>query len=464
MLGVEGTAKRLGEALSLLTRAAPDLPERQRSLRATVDWSVRLLDPPARHVLTVFAAFPGGARLEALEAVADPGTDVATALEVLLDASLVTHAMDAGGEPRFGMLETIRAYAADELDREDAEHVVRRRQLEWCIVLAEGDDPRHWLRATPWRDSVEPELANIRAALDFARVEDDIAGELRLASAMRHYWRVRGHGVEGRRRLEDVLARSEGADAVLRARAKAETAVLRTAAGEYEDARALWLEALDTYREAGDAVEVGRMHAELGVCAMAAGGLQLAIEHYEAARDTLAAEDEEFVLQIVLGNLAEVYEKTGDLERARATALDVLEAQHRLGDRDGVAFTSYTLAGIALTGGDLVEAHVRLVECLTTADEVGYVELIAYALGLAAVLALELGRLDESALLMGASEETFQQTASSPQAYEAARFRIVVAVLRERLDGADGAIERGRSLGLESAVELASGLGERVTA
>ena len=121
VLGVEGTAKRLGEALSLLTRTAPDLPERQRSLRATVEWSVNLLDPQARQVLTILAAFPGGATLEALEAVAASGTDVPAALDALLDASLVTSTPGYGGDPRFGMLETIAAYAAEELDRDDPE-------------------------------------------------------------------------------------------------------------------------------------------------------------------------------------------------------------------------------------------------------------------------------------------------------------------------------------------------------
>ncbi len=205
VLGVEGTAKRLGEALALLTRTAPDLPERQRSLRATVDWSVRLLDPDARHVLTVLAVFPGGATLEALEAVATPGTDVATALESLLDASLVSSTMAGGAEPRFSMLETIRAYAAAELDGDDPGHEVRRRQLAWCIALAEDDNPRFWERGTPWLDRVEPELANVGAALDFARQQEDVEGELRLAASMRHFWRVRGHGAEARRRLEEAL-------------------------------------------------------------------------------------------------------------------------------------------------------------------------------------------------------------------------------------------------------------------
>ena len=86
----DGTAKRLGERLALLTRAAPDLPERRRSLRATIDWSYQLLDEPARHVFRVLAVFAGGATLEAVEAVADDGVDVPRSLETLLDASLAT--------------------------------------------------------------------------------------------------------------------------------------------------------------------------------------------------------------------------------------------------------------------------------------------------------------------------------------------------------------------------------------
>ena len=120
VLGVEGTAKRLGEALAFLVRTAPDIPERQRSLQAAVDWSVKLLEPAASHVRVVLAAFPGGATLDALEAVADPGTDVASAVEELLDASLVQHHLDAGGEPRFDMLQTIRAHSTAELDGGDA--------------------------------------------------------------------------------------------------------------------------------------------------------------------------------------------------------------------------------------------------------------------------------------------------------------------------------------------------------
>ena len=111
VLGPDGTAKRLGERLALLTRAAPDLPERRRSLRATIDWSYQLLDEPARHVFRGLAVFAGGATLEAVEAVADDGVDVPRSLETLLDASLATATSDPDGQPRFGLLETIRVFA-----------------------------------------------------------------------------------------------------------------------------------------------------------------------------------------------------------------------------------------------------------------------------------------------------------------------------------------------------------------
>jgi predicted ATPase/DNA-binding SARP family transcriptional activator len=460
VLGVEGTAKRLGEALSLLTRKAPDLPERQRSLRATIEWSVDLLDSSARHVLTVLAAFPGGATLDALEETAEPGSEVPAALDALLDAGLVTSGLGLRDEPRFDMLETIRAYAAEELDRDDPDHVARRRQLAWCIRLAEGDDPRYWLKSTPWLDRVEPELANVRAALDFARETDDAVGEVRLASAMRHFWRVRGHVIEGRRRTEEALTRADRVELSLRARIEDEAAVMRNVAGDFDGAYALWLSALENYETLGIELEIGRVLAQLGAWANAAGDPHAAIRYSEAAVEKLA--DEEFVQLIALGNLAESYERTGDLEGARETALHVLEAQRAMADRDGVAYMSLALASIALAQDDLGESYRRLVECLSVAAEVGFLEVNGYALGVAAELALALGAPNEAAALIGACQQTLAQIGVIPQVYEAARHDRVVAALREQLPEASSAIDRGRELGMDAAVALAVGLGAQI--
>jgi predicted ATPase/DNA-binding SARP family transcriptional activator len=452
VLGVEGTIDRLGEALSLLRRSAPDLPERQRSLQATIEWSVRLLDRPAQGVLKTLAAFPGGATLTALEAVAEPGTDVAEALDVLLDASLVTSTF-AAGEPRFGMLDTIKAYATAALDRDEPGHETRRRQLAWCIALADDGEPRYWTRGTPWLDRVEPELANVRAALDFARGTSDVVGEARLASSMRHYWRVRGHGIEGTRRLEEALEHASGSEPRLLARLQRETAVMRLVTGDFDGARSLFLSALEAYTELGDTIEVGRAHAELGALANAVGDPQAGIRSSETAVEML--EGEEFIQLICLGNLAESYEQSGDLGRARDTAHRVLEAQRRSGDRDGVAYMSLTLASVALAQGDVAESHRRLVECFTVAAEVGFVEVTGYALGVAAELAVVTGARGDGALLIGACRETFERLGVTPHTPEASRLARVVATLQETLDDADAAIERGMSLGVDAAVALA---------
>ena len=123
-LGAEGTAARLDDMLALLSRGARDSPERQRSLRATIDWSVRLLDEPARSVLGVLGAFSGGASIDAVEAVAAPGCDIPTAVDDLLDAALVGRIDGPDGAPRVTMLETMRDYAAAQLSASGSERVV----------------------------------------------------------------------------------------------------------------------------------------------------------------------------------------------------------------------------------------------------------------------------------------------------------------------------------------------------
>ena len=171
--------------------------------------------------------------------------------------------------------------------------------------------------------------------------------------------------------------------------------------------------------------------------------------------------EEEFIRLIVLGNLAESYEQTGDLERARATAVSVLEAQRAIADRDGVAYMSFTLASVALADGDLAESHRRLIECLTVAGEVGFVEVTGYALGLAADLAVALDELDDAALLIGACLERFDQLGVAPHVREGDRQARVVASLEERLAGAGDAVARGRAIRLDEAVGLAHALAAR---
>jgi tetratricopeptide (TPR) repeat protein len=234
---------------------------------------------------------------------------------------------------------------------------------------------------------------------------------------------------------------------------------MRMAAGDYEAARELWLEALAVYEEHESAIDVARVHAELAALSNATGDPRGASHYGRIAAERF--EGEEFLQLIVLGNLAESYEQAGDLEQARATALDVLERQRRIGDRDGVAYMSFTLASVALASGDLAESHRRLIECFTVASEIGFVELTGYALGVAAELALALGSPEDAVALLASSRDVFDAIGATPQVQEAARHDRVQAAAGERLGNAASAAPPAVALRREQAVALAIGLDPR---
>ncbi|HET8742439.1 MAG TPA: BTAD domain-containing putative transcriptional regulator [Gaiella sp.] len=451
-LGPEGLADRLGKRLSLLSRGARDLPERQRSLRATLDWSAQLLDEDARGVLAALGAFNGGASLEALEAVADD-VDVAGALDDLLDAALVTRSGTAGA-PRFGTLETVREYAGELLGASGKERGVRDRHLDWLLALVEGDTLlRHRVMDASWLARVELEHDNIRAGLAHAEATGDVERELRLATAMRYFWRVRGYVEEARHRLERGVALSDGVDDVLRARTLAEAGVTAFAAADPERSRELWLEALPLFEQLDDRREAGRALMEIGATWHAEGDLDRAVEYYESSRQALADVDEN-ATGVVLANLGAVYHALGELDRAEAATAEALALAERIDDEDGVAVSSLNLSGIDLDRGDLSSAarHVRV--ALDKAQRLAYREVTAYALGITGVIAICTGRPEHAAVLGGAFLELFRAMGTDPQPEEAERHASMLALAGEQIDIAD-AVEQGQALGTEDAVALA---------
>ena len=135
MLGPEGTARRLGESLALLSREAVDVPERHRSLRATIAWSYDLLDDAARSVFGALFVYPGGATLDALEATCDETVVVPDALEQLLDTGLVSsRATVPAATPRFDdARDGARVCDRPARRRRGSELAIRDRHLDWFL-------------------------------------------------------------------------------------------------------------------------------------------------------------------------------------------------------------------------------------------------------------------------------------------------------------------------------------------
>ncbi|MER6448134.1 AfsR/SARP family transcriptional regulator [Streptomyces venezuelae] len=213
-LGVHALAERLHDRFRLLNQVRRDAPARQRTLRATIDWSWELLAPAEQAALRRLAVCSGGFTLESAEAVcaaADTAAeDVLDLVTRLVDCSLVVAPYGGGGDaeaPRYRMLESVTAYGLERLDEAGEAAAVRRRHAEHFAGLAEraaaglhGAEQRVWLRR------LDSEGLNLRAALEGAVAAGAAGTALRLVNASAWYWCLRGRIGEARTALESALA------------------------------------------------------------------------------------------------------------------------------------------------------------------------------------------------------------------------------------------------------------------
>ena len=196
--------ERLERRLDLLSAGARDAPARHQTLRATIDWSYDLLDPPAQRLFAQLGVFVGGWTLEAAEAVCGPGA--LDGLEQLVGQSLVTPA-----EGRFGMLQTVREYALERLAQDGGLEATRRAHGQAFAAFAdEADLGMRSADAGAWLDRLHADRENVRAAIDSAVAGGDPDTALALCTAVWRYWVVRGHLTEGRALADAALAGGGG--------------------------------------------------------------------------------------------------------------------------------------------------------------------------------------------------------------------------------------------------------------
>ncbi|HEV3474350.1 MAG TPA: adenylate/guanylate cyclase domain-containing protein, partial [Actinomycetota bacterium] len=199
LLSPQSMLARLGQRLPLLTGGARDLPERQRTLRGAIEWSHDLLDDAKRSLFARLAVFQGGCTLEAAEAVCGTDLDVLDGLASLVDESLLRRSETTDGELRFGMLETIREFAAERLAESGQQEKLRRRHAEWVMAFAEEAEPEIvGENQALWLDRTEREHDNIRAALRWANDHGEGEIALRTGASLWRFWQQRGHLREGR--------------------------------------------------------------------------------------------------------------------------------------------------------------------------------------------------------------------------------------------------------------------------
>jgi predicted ATPase/class 3 adenylate cyclase len=393
VLSPEALLERLGQRLSVLTGGARDLPERQRTLRTTIEWSHDLLQAEERRLFARLGTFNGGWSLGAAEAICGPGLDleVLDGLSTLLDHSMVWPGEGGDGEPRFSMLETIREFAVERLASSGEQEELGRRHTEHFRDLAEEAE-HHLTRKDRlvWLSRLEGEHDNLRAALDRAEHTRDADTGLRTAAAIWRFWLQRGHLSEGRGRLERLLS-MPGAEAQgpVRARALGALGGIAYWQNDYPPMRAAYQEAVDIAREvgnakllasalldlsyipyveqepdrseailreglamaedAGDRVLIAEFLSSIGFLEVVRGNPAGALEPRLTAIEMLRREGAEWQLGQYLGGQAMIARMVGDLAAARRHLHEALEMFAQA--RDGLSI-SMTLTSSALVAND----------------------------------------------------------------------------------------------------------------
>jgi len=377
---------RLEYRLPLLVGGARDLPERQQTLRAAIAWSYDLLHAGERALFRRLAVFAGGATLEAIEAICptspDLEGDVLEWLAALVDQNLLRR--EAGdlaeqgesGEPRMGMLETIRAYGREQLATSGETEATERAHAEYYLALAErAESELKGSELAVWLARLEREHNNLRAALGWARKRGEVALGLRLAGALGRFWYMRGHLHEGGTWLEGLLASDEPDD---RATATPGRMKSLSAAGnlalerrDYSRARALWGESLALCRNLGDQRGIVSALRQLGRVAADQGDYGRAIVLNEESATLARTVEARWDLGAALNNLAGIALDQGDFERAVVLQEEIRAFTPELGDPWATAVSLHNLGEALFYQGDFERAVALQEQSLTLFREMG---------------------------------------------------------------------------------------------
>jgi predicted ATPase/class 3 adenylate cyclase/DNA-binding CsgD family transcriptional regulator len=385
---------RLGQRLSLLTSALRDAPTRQQTLRNTIAWSYQLLDAREQWLFRQLSVFAGGCTLEAIEALCTSlGNEAEPALDgmaSLVDKSLL-HQIEppVGEEPRFMMLETIRAYALECLESYGETEAARRAHATYFLALAEEfEQDMTGPQQVVLLERLEQEHDNLRAAMQWSLQQTGDGGEmaLRLAGALQSFWYIRGYFSEGRDFLARALHLQGAVAAPVRAKALYTTARLDD---DLDRAAAFCEESLALYRELGDVVGIASCLHVLADIASGRGNLAEARALGEESLRLFRETDDKRSAAYLLFHLGSVAVEQGEYARARDLLDESLTLNKELGNTRIIAHSLFNLAQMSrLSGGDLTQAHMWLDESFALFRELGDKEGIASCLSLSGMLAL----------------------------------------------------------------------------
>ena len=396
ILSADAMLARLDQRLPVLTGGRRDAPERQRTLRATIEWSYELLEDDEQMLFRRLAVFAGSFDAAGAEAVA--GASLET-LHSIIEQSLLRR----WSSGRLGMLETIQEFSLQLLEESGEAEPLRRRLTEFLLAVAQSANLTDEAEGPQRIDLVTPETPNVRAALEWSHTRGDVEIGLQLAIALEHYWTATSP-FEGIRFLSLLLERSSQLPLELRATGLRVLGGVTFIVGRFEEGTRLYEESLARYRELGDERGIGILLYRLA-------NSELVREDLVAAR-SLAEESEQLLQRvrfrkgetIVLGTLGDIEILEGNHDRGIELMRQSIEFSKEIGFSWWTAVSLAVGAERLLSIDRLEEAERWALEALPETRGIGERQFLLTALAVLARIAAQTGRPARAGTLWGAIE------------------------------------------------------------
>lgn len=459
ILPPQSISAKLENRLQLLTGGAQDLPARQQTIRGAVEWSYDLLEEDDKKLFRFLSVFAGGFTFDAAEAVVGDlaeNINVLDRITSLLDKSLLVQKELPDGETRFRMLEVVREYAAEQLEKSGEDETLRQKYAEYFLNLAEEAEPfLHGENAPEWVRRLEAEHDNIRAVLQWS-LKNDLETAMRTAGAIRLFWGISGHLSEGRKWVGACLEQTGNASASAREKVYFSAGVLSMPQGDYDASEFFYKKSLELAEITGNKKQIALANRNLGVLASLQDKSSDAQAFFEKSLEIGKEINDAAIIALAYAALGEFHRTGNNNEKAYSLFVEALELFRKLGRKDATAMTLLNLGAIAFSKGDYRKSRNFYAEALKVSRELGFHIGIFGAFDGFAALSVERKDFKRAARLAGAVEALSTSIGYELEAADKIFRENYVSALRYTMDEEKllAYFEQGRKMKLDEILKL----------
>jgi tetratricopeptide (TPR) repeat protein len=467
---------KLENRLSLLTGGARDLPARQKTMRASIEWSDELLTGEERLLFRHLAVFAGGFTIEAAEAVCGSPQRLASSLfklesaegftlcidildcvTSLVNKSLLVASEQSDGNSRFQMLGIVREYALEFLEKNNEVSLVHKNHANYFLALAEEAEPHLSIApSVQWLCRLEEEHDNLRAALRWS-LENNAEMAARLTAALRYFWSRHNHLIEARKWFELALDRGGvNTPTAVRFKLLNGNGMFAKQQGDYEKARMMYEMGLSEGRSANDGPQIASSSRGLGMVAIKQGDFETAGMCLDEALAISRMLNDKFMVALTLSMLGDLARLEGDSTTARSHFEASLVISRQLDDKWFLTGNLNNLGFVSFDQGDYDSAQLHFSEALAMVREFRNNIITSYTIDGFCALATERGEMERAAQLAGAAENLRESAGSEIEPAERCFRDTYLAKLNAGMSRAvfSSAYDKGRKLRQEEAVLL----------